>query len=173
MSNDAGIETIKTGLSLTKRLHHEVTQIPDIPDESSKRLKSMIVDANKLFVKLRRQIFETLNETDVCVTVLKQVLKEEMIDREANAARVSDRQRLAAERGMGVSDLAQRSEEAVTQINNSLASLCPWQISVSPNVSMIAAQHDLHQSGRTRDCGGGRARHTANVASQQDTRIHA
>lgn len=131
-------ELIKSGLTLTKRLHKDIgDEVAD--QEVAKRLKTLAAETNKLLVKLRRQMACDVTAVNTRESVLKQVLKEELIDRDANAARVSERQRLAYEKSHGFASLAQRSDDAVRQINTSIASLCPWQIGISPSVPMIAA----------------------------------
>jgi len=134
---------VKDGLSLTKRLHKEIAE-SSLSSDDAKRLKSMAAEANKLLVNLRRQLVDDANSNSVREAILKQVMKEELIDRDANAARISDRQRLASERVHGIASLAQRSEDAVQQINASIVSLCPWQIGLSPSVPMIAAARATH-----------------------------
>ena len=142
---------VKEGLSLTKRLHKRLREweehqnCMDHTHVDYKELKTMAADANKLLVNLRRQLTEDRVVVTTREQILKQTLKEELIDRDANAARVADRQRFSYEKGQGIASLAQRSEEAVQQINASIVSLCPWQIGLSTSVPMIAAARDQHE----------------------------
>lgn len=136
---------VKEGLSLTKRLHTRMRELEQqqscsdpTPVVDFAELKSMAANVNKLLVNLRRQLVSDAHAESASQSILRQALKDELIDRDANAARVAERQRLAAERGHGIAALAQRGEEAVGQINLSIAALCPWQIGLSTSVPMIA-----------------------------------
>lgn len=129
---------IKECLNLTKQLHQEIGKC-ELPPESAKKLKRMAAEANKTIVKLRRQSAMDAVAASTREQILKQALKEELIDRDANAARIAERMRVAAERGVAIAALAQRSEDAVQQINASIVALCPWQMGVSCGVPLIAA----------------------------------
>lgn len=142
---------VKEGLSLTKRIHREIGEVgeSEIDPEVSKKFRGLTADCNRLLVQLRRQLATDAVEAATRDNLLRQTLKEELIDRDANAARVSERQRLLAEKGAGIAQLAQRSEEAIQQIDATLASLCPWAISVSCSVPMLVeAQASRAQNGK-------------------------
>lgn len=134
-------ECVKEGLTLTKQLHKEIGE-SGIDPAIAKRLKGMVAETNKLLVNLRRQMAADWVVVTTREQILKQVLKEELIDRDANAARVAERMRLASEKGHGISTVGQRSDDAVQQMNASIGALCPWQIGLSASVPMIAAVQD-------------------------------
>lgn len=149
----AAEECVKEGLTLTKRLHKEIGD-SGIDIAISKRLKAMAAEANKLLVRLRRQMAQDQVGVITREQILRQALKDELIDRDANAARVAERQRLQAEKGLGIAMMAQRSEDAIAQINSSIDSLCPYQIGVSTSVAMLAEAADAEadaEADATRD----------------------
>lgn len=137
---------VREALTLTKNLHKRLREWEAqqaITDHGHTvdytELKQMTADTNKLLVNIRRQLATDWVAVTTREQILRQATKEELIDRDANAARVAERQRLAAERGQPLAMVAQRSEDALQQINASITSLCPWQIGMSTSVPMIAA----------------------------------
>ena len=136
----------KDALSLTKRLHGEISEL-SLGQEVNKKLKSMAADTNKLLVKIRRQVAEDALVATTREQIIRQALKDELIDRDANAAVIAERQRLVAEKSAGIGQLAQRSDDAVQQISTSIASMCPWQLGLSASVKLIFdAQHERRHS---------------------------
>lgn len=65
-------------------------------------------------------------ENEVTLLLLKEELKRDLMDRDANDAKTLDRQRIASERGEKFSVLVLRSKESVAQIDRDIATVCPW-----------------------------------------------
>ena len=135
---------VRDGLTLTKDLHkrlREWEQQQEVTDGvvvDYKELKTMVADTNKLLVKIRRQIAIDDNATAARDRVMLQAIKDELIDRDANAARVSERMRVMADRTADGQTLINRSNEAAQQIIASIEELCPWQMKLSQSVPMLA-----------------------------------
>lgn len=139
------IEThVRDGLTLTKDLHKRLREWEQHQDAADhvcvdyKELKTMVADTNKLLVKIRRQLAIDDNSTATRDRVMLQAIKDELIDRDANAARVAERMRMIADRTVDGHTVINRSTEAANQISASISALCPWQMKLSQSVPMLA-----------------------------------
>lgn len=138
MKRRAAETHVREGLTLTKRLHKEIGELGIDPDVA-KTLKSKVAEANKLLVTLRRQLHLDDVANEVRHRVMLAAIKEELIDRDANAARVAERLRIMTDRTSDGSSLANRSSDAAQQIAANISGLCPWQMRLSQSVPMLAA----------------------------------
>ena len=67
-------------------------------------------------------------------------MRDELIDREANAARVLDRQRLLAEGRDGAGAVFERALATAQQVEANIGALCPYQAQRAPGVALLAGQ---------------------------------
>ena len=138
-------QTIREGLSKTKRLHGELkeapSRFPTLSEEQwiseAKALKKIALEANRTFAKLHRlvEIDAIARQTELALQ--REEMKEELVDREANASRVVDRLRLFTERSSSQEVVYQRSISAAAQIADSVKTLCSWTGRMSNSVEMI------------------------------------
>lgn len=111
--------------------------------ETASKLKEMASEANGKLVCLRRKLHLDTIDAQIKLDLLTRALKEELVDRDANAARVADRHRVLDERGNTKATLHSRSRDAASQIAASIATLCPWQLPfASDTIAAIAAEQD-------------------------------
>lgn len=62
--------------------------------------------------------------TRVCI--LKKELERDLLDRDANDARIAERYRMAADRGELFANVLLKSKESSRQIESELLEICPW-----------------------------------------------
>ena len=101
-------------------------------------LKTLAADANKAVQALRKHAASEALRADVREAILREAIHHELIDREANAARVLDKQRAINEGTRGEAAF-ERAQQAATAIEQSIATLCPHQTAHSPGVALLAA----------------------------------
>lgn len=125
-----------TGLSLTTELHEEVIAAIESGHELDlttfkKRLKTL----NRLFAEQKQELtqtkrtlhFQKLRAT-VEVDALRAEVHAELVDREANAARVAERQRFLFERAValpGQLSASDRAGASAAFVEAALVALCP------------------------------------------------
>jgi len=80
-----------------------------------KAIRSLVVE-----VESERKYHET------CLSIINTEVKLDLVDREANDAKVMDRQRIASERGDEFSSMILKNRERVSQIDHELSLTCPW-----------------------------------------------
>ena len=136
--------TIRDGLSKTKRLHGALKEAPTRFSTMSeewksevKALKKLALEANRTFAKLHRlvEVGAIVRQTELAIQ--REEMKEELVDREANASRIVDRVRLFTERSANQELVYQRSISAAAQIADSVKTLCSWTGRMSASVEMI------------------------------------
>lgn len=96
---------------------------------------SLVVQKNERLASVER--VRSLNEIDI----LRAEMHGEQVDREANAARVAERQRFLFERSVAQSGQATAAEKAMASaayVEAALASLCPHVSHVSPGSAQLA-----------------------------------
>ena len=80
--------------------------------------------------------------------VLRSEMHSELVDREANSARVAERQRFLFERSAaqnGQASAAERAAQSAAFVESALVSLCPHTTARSPGCSQLAELHDHAQ----------------------------
>ena len=85
-----------TGLNATKTLHRRLAEIQCQPQEQAE-LRALAPSANKAVQAMQKLARDEAVRADVRHDILREAVRDELIDREANAARVLDRQRMLAE----------------------------------------------------------------------------
>lgn len=132
-------EHARAALGATKRLYKRLNELEEAESigalETSPgsfcdwpALKTLAADANKAIQALRRHALDEATRADVRESILREAMHNELIDREANAARVLDRQRtlLEARASGGLEDVYERAIQSAMQIDAGIASLCPY-----------------------------------------------
>ena len=134
------------GLSTTKALYEAADAA--IRDESPIDLaavRSTAKKLNKLLLTMaRRQSFEKARAT-IELDTLRMEMHAELVDREANAARVAERQRFLFERHAaqnGQAAAADRAAQSAAFVEAALVSLCPHTTVESPGCAQIALDQD-------------------------------
>ena len=138
----------KKALSATKELHRRLREAMEGADlvgvhgpskEEFKKLKTLAADANKAVQAMQRHASDDAVRADVRENVLREAVRDELIDREANAARILDKQRAIFE-GRDATSLAafDRANQTVASVEASVASLCPHQLQRATGVSVLA-----------------------------------
>lgn len=133
---------VKEALTRTKRLHSQISQTTQDGgdnDDTSKRLKSEIAETNKILVKIRRQLAADAVVEKTNDLILKKAIKEELVDRDANAARIAERQRVFSEKNVGGAEILARAKDSVLQVHASLSAICPNSTSLSASTPLLAA----------------------------------
>jgi len=105
MPQDPLMEThVKKALNATKLLHKRLCELEKASGSATyndginwKPLKKLAVDANKEIQAMRRHASDEAMRADVRENILREAVRDDLIDREANAARVLDKQRTALE----------------------------------------------------------------------------
>lgn len=144
-------EHIKEALGTTRTLHKRLDELDDARCEP---LKKLAARANKAVQAIQRCAHAESLRADVRESILREAVRGELIDREANAARVLERHRLFAEEG-GSSSTApstfERARTAAASVEASIASLCSHRSRHAPGIALLAASvRDVHHADETR-----------------------
>ena len=129
----------KTALNATKALHKRLKEMEE-DTERVVAMKKLAADANRAIQAMQRQHAAALQRARLEETLMREALRDELIDREANAARVLDRQRTLM--GVGTGGLAavhERALQSAGQIGASIDGLCPYaSLRRAPGVDRLA-----------------------------------
>jgi hypothetical protein len=127
----------KVALSATKNLHKRLRELEEESLRKThndhidfKELKKLAAGANKAIQAMQRHASDDAVRADVRENILREAVRDELIDREANAARVHDKQRALS--------ALEKANQTVAGVEASLASLCPHQLQRAPGVSVLA-----------------------------------
>lgn len=138
----------KKALSATRALHKRLREL-EITDHSEsakskdnidwKALRQLAADANRAVQAMQRHASHEALCADVRANILREAVRDELIDREANAARVQERQRSIFE-GQEPDALSalDKASQLVAVVESSIASLCPHRLQRAPGVSVLA-----------------------------------
>ena len=139
----------KTALNATKALHKRLRELDRdniesdghlYPTVNFPALKKLAAEANRAIQAMQRHASDEVVRADVRENLLREAVRDELIDREANAARVLDRQRTLM--GVGTGGLAavhERALQSAGQIGASIDGLCPYaSLRRAPGVDRLA-----------------------------------
>lgn len=90
------------------------------------QLKKLDVVLSKTIAQLVSNLHVERVAADTMLSIIKQEIKEDLVDRDANDAKSLDKQRIAAERGEKYASTLLKSYESVSNINHELSQACPW-----------------------------------------------
>ena len=132
-------------LTTTKALHKRLRELEDESfrkthnDEIDwKPLKKLAADANKAVQAMQKHAQDEATRADVRENVLREAVRDELIDREANAARVVEKQRAFLE-GQGQLGAYDKALTTANAVEACVAQLCPHQTQRAPGVAQLAA----------------------------------
>ena len=132
----------KVALGATKRLHQGLGKLGSdregFSDDDLTGLRTMAASANKAVQAMQRIARDQAVQADVREGILREAVRDELIDREANAARVLDRQRQLVDGRGDASTVFERALQSAQQIEASLGALCPYQAPTAPGVAVLA-----------------------------------
>ena len=135
---------IQEGLTLSKALYEEMdlalTEGVDTGQVDAGSVRSKARTLNKILQAANRQrSFEKARATAE-LDALRSEMHSELVDREANAARVAERQRFLFERHTaqpGQAAAADRASQSAAFVEAALVSLCPHTTTVSPGCAQL------------------------------------
>ena len=128
----------KAALDATKALWKRLGKTGLSVDERSE-LKALAAKANKAVQAMQRLAGDQVVRADVRESILREALRDELIDREANAARVLDRQRLLSEGRQDAGAVFERALLTAQQIESNIGALCPHQAPCASGVAVLAS----------------------------------
>jgi hypothetical protein len=128
----------KVALDCTKALHRRLGKLDAEADpDEIVALRVLACKANKAVQAVQRIASMQVAQSDVRESILREAVREELIDREANAARVLDRQRLMSECKGGATSVFERAFAMAQQIEANVGTLCPHQVLRAPGISEL------------------------------------
>lgn len=143
------MEAAKEGLRTSKALHQSLTDVNngtatlDVPSalKQVRLLNKIINELHKQLKTIERK--QTVNAARRVAEYdcLRSAMHCELVDREANAARISDRQRFLWERSnaqAGQASAAERAGASAAYVEFALASLCPHVLARSAGCDQLA-----------------------------------
>tara|TARA_Y100000389_G_scaffold71280_1_gene68003 strand:+ start:2001 stop:2447 length:447 start_codon:yes stop_codon:yes gene_type:complete len=141
-------EHTKKALSATKNLHKRLREWEEREAESDSppsvdytELKKLAADANKAVQAMQRHASDDAVRANVRENILREAVRDELIDREANAARILEKQRAFFEgKDAGTLKALERVNQTVANVEASIASLCPHQLQRAAGVSVLAEE---------------------------------
>ena len=130
-------------LAATRALHKRVREMEepteDSPPEDYKLLKKLASDANRAVHAMLRHAQDEQVRANVRENVLREAVRDELIDREANAARVIERQKfLLEQQGSQHAQAFERATATARNLAAAVAKLHACQLSLSPGVALLA-----------------------------------
>ena len=144
-------EQAKLALNATKALHKRLRNA----EEAQKRgalelspgnymdwvaLKKLAADANRAVQAMQRIARYQAVGSDVREGILREAVRDELIDREANAARVLDRQRQLAQGRDDAETVFERARSTAMQVEANIGALCPHRAPCAPGVAVLSAR---------------------------------
>jgi len=149
-------EHVREALNATKSLHAAISALERTHEHGVEfvRLKKLAARANKAVQSIQRHAQDENVRAGVRENVLREAVRDDLIDREANAARVMDKQRLLSEQAASASSSSnasstfERAMQAAASVESSIALLCAHQARRAPGVALLAAATRRHGVGR-------------------------
>jgi hypothetical protein len=139
-------QEVKKALKATKELHKRLRELEAEDAESDdhkynidwKPLKKLAVDTNRAIQAVQRHASAESICTQVRENILREAVRDDMIDREANAARILDKQRTMLESNGSGSIIFEKARVAAYSVESAIAALCPHQTKHSTGVPLLA-----------------------------------
>lgn len=129
-------------MTLARDLCVRIHEAGDVPN--AKIMEDLRKDLDKLHTLVQTEARQTELERARCLLekdAMRAEIHAEQVDREANAARVSERQRFLFERQeaqQGQSSAAERAVASASYVEAALTSLCPHANQLSPGTVQLA-----------------------------------
>ena len=137
-------EHAKKALNATKGLHTRLRELEndmvstDRCNPDFKKLKKLAADANKAVQAMQRHASDEAVRADVSLSILREAVRDDLIDREANAARVLDKQRGMLECNPDAASAFERAHAAANAVESAVIALCPHQTRHASGVALLA-----------------------------------
>ena len=132
----------KEGLSLTKNLFEAAdAAINDNEPIDTGSVRSVAKRLNKLLQTMARQQSVEKARATAEIDTLRAEMHAELVDREANGARVAERQRFLFERHAaqnGQASAADRAAQSAAFVEAALVSLCPHTTTHAPGCAQLS-----------------------------------
>lgn len=137
-----GERSFRDALKGTKRVYAEMKQMEGNPEQvTADQLaawKSTVATANKEIGRLARRLKMEMERQQVERCVVREEMRCELVDREANSARTADRFRVLHEKEGGAGrSILERASWSNSAIECSIACLCPHPAGVGPGGLLI------------------------------------
>ena len=108
------------------KFHRKLKQFIDTDSVDVNTAKALEPILEKVLRSLAIEIEYERRQHEVNLGIIKNEIKLDLIDRDANDARIMDRQRIASEKGEMFSTMMLKNRERVVQIDSELSAACPW-----------------------------------------------
>lgn len=136
-------EHAKKALNATKGLHNRLRELEDMATtdqclQDFKKLKKLASDANKAVQAMQRHASDEAVRADVSLNILREAVRDDLINRDANAARVIDKQRSMLESNPCAASAFERAHTAANAVESAMIALCPHQTKHASGVALLA-----------------------------------
>lgn len=137
----------KIALNATKRMYTKLRELEEAQGAGAIEgswnpdfvgLMKLAAEANRAVQSMQRLAHLEARRAEISQGVLREAMRDELIDREANAARVLDRQRALAESQNCGTVVLDRALASARSIEASIGALCPNQLSIAAGVAELA-----------------------------------
>jgi len=148
-------DDFRASLRGTKRIYSEMRKQEADPAAVTKTnlsdWKAVVAAANKELARMSKRLKALEERQTVDRTVMKEEMRCELVDREANSARTADRFRVLFERngGSGRSTL-ERARWSNTAIECSIGCLCPHPLGINPGTCLLRQKVVVTQAGSSK-----------------------
>ena len=129
-------EHARRALNATKALYRRLGNLQAAPRDVAelrelRELRELARTANLAVQGMQRCASDEAVRADVRHGILREAVRDELIDREANAARLLDRQRALSEAQRDNQSILERATASARSIESAIGALCPHRLSVS------------------------------------------
>ena len=135
----------RAALRATKSLHKRLRELEHNPElrQSVSECKKLASDANKAVQAMRKHTHEQTVATQVQLQLMREAVRDELVDRSAAAARRQEKQRVLLEGALpSTLSALDRANHVVASLEASLATICPHQREQTRGVAVLAALAD-------------------------------
>jgi len=129
-------------LDATKRIHKEMrvckSALCNVDKEMLVQWCGVIAEANKEIARLSKSVVDTEERHKVELKVITEEMRRELVDREANSARVDERVRVMAERDNGgKAGTYDRAVNSAASIHAAIGRLCGHTLNVGNGTTLL------------------------------------
>lgn len=129
-------------LDSTKAVHKDMRLYLASPTEISRetllRWRAGTADANKEIARLSKELHALKERHRIDMAVMTEEMRRELVDREANSARLDERYRLMTDRdsasGRGMYD---RAVNSAASVEASIAQICAHALNINPGTTLL------------------------------------
>lgn len=137
----------KAALNATREMHKRLKAISKNTQQASAiegigYLMKLSAEANRAVQAMQRSVQDERMCASVRENVLRQSVRDDLIDREANAARIQERQRTTYDGNEKGLHVWERSNQVVAAVESSVAALCPHRAQRTAGVALLAVESE-------------------------------